>query len=61
GKRAATIVNFVSSTTGVMPTHTVTKKQYDAARKTLAAKPGSALTIVVACGKTRATQSVTLG
>lgn len=61
GKRAATIVNFVSSSAGVMPTHTVTKKQYDAARKTLAAKPGSALTLVVACGKTRATQSVTLG
>lgn len=61
GKRATTIVNFTSSTTGVMPTHTLTKKQYDAVRKTLVAKPGSALSLVVACGKTRATQSVTLG
>jgi hypothetical protein len=39
----------------------VTKKQYDTIRKTLGAKPGTALTLVVACGKTRATQSVTLG
>lgn len=61
GKRSATVVSFVSSTTGVMPTHTVTKKQYDSVRKTLGAKPGSRLSLVVACGKTRATQSVTLG
>ncbi|MBU6226310.1 MAG: hypothetical protein KGQ43_01860 [Acidobacteria bacterium] len=61
GKRSATIVSFVSSTTGVMPTHTVTKKQYDSVRKTLGAKPGSQLSLVVACGKTRATQAVTLG
>jgi hypothetical protein len=61
GKRAATIVRFVSSTTGVMPTHTVTKKQYDSVRKTLAVKPGRVLSLVVACGKTRATQPVTLG
>jgi hypothetical protein len=54
-------VSFVSSTTGVMPTHTVTKKQYDSVRKTLGAKPGSRLSLVVACGKTRATQAVTLG
>jgi hypothetical protein len=61
GKRSATVVSFVSSTTGVMPTHTVTKKQYDSVRKTLGAKPGSRLSLVVACGKTRATQAVTLG
>lgn len=61
GKRSATVVSFVSSTTGVMPTHTITKKQYDSVRKTLGAKPGSRLSLVVACGKTRATQAVTLG
>lgn len=61
GKRSATVVSFVSSTTGVMPTHTVTKKQYDSVRKTLGAKPGSRLSLVVTCGKTRATQAVTLG
>jgi hypothetical protein len=61
GKRSVTIANFVSATTGVMPTHTVTKKQYDSVRKTLGAKPGSRLSLVVACGKTRATQAVTLG
>lgn len=61
GKRVATIVSFVSSTTGVMPTHTVAKKKYDSARKTLGAKSGSVVSLVVACGKTRSTQPVTLG
>ena len=61
GKKAVTLTTFVSSTTGVMPTHTVAKKSYDNVRKTLAAKPGTALSLVVACGKSRATQPVTLG
>ena len=61
GKKSVSIAAFVSPSSGVMPTRAVTKKQYDTIRKTLGAKPGTALTLVVACGKTRATQSVTLG
>jgi hypothetical protein len=61
GKKSVTLASFVSSSTGVMPTHAVTKKGYDSVRKTLAAKPGTTLSVVVVCGKTRATQSVTLG
>lgn len=61
GKKSVTLLSFVSSATGVMPTHTVSKKGYDATRKTLAAKPGTSLSLVVACGKVRATQPVTLG
>lgn len=61
GKKSLTLTSVVSSSSGVLPTKIVSKKQYDAARKTLGAKPGSLLTLVVACGKLRATQSVTLG
>jgi hypothetical protein len=61
GKKRVTLSRFLSSSTGVMPTRAVTKKSYVSVRKTLAAKPGTALSIVVVCGKTRATQSVTLG
>jgi len=61
GKKSLALASVVSSSSGVLPTKIVSKKQYDAARKTLGAKPGSLLTLVVACGKLRATQSVTLG
>ena len=61
GKKSALIANVTSSTNGVMPTLTVSKKQYDSARKALSARPGVVLTLVAACGKIRATQSVTLG
>lgn len=61
GKKSALIANVTSSTNGVMPTLTVSKKQYDGARKALSARPGAVLTLVAACGKIRATQSVTLG
>ena len=61
GKKSVTLSSFVSPSTGVMPTHAISKKGYKLVRKTLAAKAGTALSVVVACGKTRATQSVTLG
>ncbi len=61
GKKSALITSVTSSTNGVMPTHTISKKLYDSARKTLGVKPGSQLSLVIACGKTRATQAVTLG
>lgn len=61
GKKTVTFSTMKSSATGVMPTQTVTKKQYDAVRKGLAAKAGTTLTFVAACGTVRATQTVTLG
>lgn len=61
GKKTVTVSTMKSSASGVMPTQTVSKKQYDAVRKGLAAKAGTILTFVAACGKVRATQNVTLG
>lgn len=61
GKKSVTLVAVSSSAEGVVPTREVSKKQYDAVRKGLGAKPGSPLTFVVTCGKSKATQSVTLG
>jgi len=61
GKKSVTVSAVTSSSTGIMPTQTLSKKQYDGVRKGLGAKPGSALTFVVACGKVRATQAVKLG
>lgn len=61
GKKSVTVTSIKSSSTGVMPTRSMTKKQYTTVRKALSAKPGSTLTFVAACGKVRATQSVKLG
>ncbi len=61
GKKTVTVSTIKSSTSGVMPTQTVSKKQYDAVRKGLNAKTGTPLTFVAACGTVRATQTVTLG
>ena len=61
GRRTVTVATVTSSSTGIMPTQSVSKKQYDAVRKGLGAKPGSTLTFVAACGKVRATQAVRLG
>lgn len=61
GKKTVTVSTVKSSSNGVLPTQSVSKKQYDAVRKGLGAKSGSTLTFVVACGKIRATQAVTLG
>lgn len=61
GRRTVTLATVTSSSTGIMPTQSVSKKQYDAVRKGLGAKPGSTLTFVAACGKVRATQAVRLG
>lgn len=61
GKKSVVVSTVTSSSSGVMPTQSVSKKQYDAVRKGLGAKAGASLTFVAACGKVRATQSVTLG
>lgn len=61
GKRTVTVATVTSSSTGIMPTQSVSKKHYDAVRKGLGAKPGSTLTFVAACGKVRAMQAVRLG
>jgi len=61
GRRTVTVATVTSSPTGIMPTQSVSKKQYDSVRKGLGAKPGSTLTFVAACGKVRATQAVRLG
>ena len=61
GRRTVTLATVTSSSTGIMPTQSVSKKQYDAVRKGLGAKSGSTLTFVAACGKVRATQAVRLG
>lgn len=61
GKKSYTFAKVKSGADGVTPTKTVTGPQYNAIKKSLAAKTGSSLKLTVACGSAKATQSVTLG
>lgn len=61
GKKSVTVAAFTSASNGMLPTRSLTKRQYDSVRKTLKVKAGSTLNLVAACGKARATQTVTLG
>lgn len=61
GRKSVTLASVKSSAGGVLPTRTVSTKQYNAIRKGLGAKVGTKLNFVVSCGNLRTSQSVTLG
>ena len=61
GKKSYVFAKVKSGSDGLTPTSTLTIAQYGAIKKQLAAKPGAALKMTVACGTAKATQSVTLG
>ena len=61
GKKSYIFAKVKSGTDGSTPTKTLTGAQYLAIKKQLAAKPGTALKMTVACGTAKTTQSVTLG